>query len=35
RTSFDPDRRSGVIASQQYRERRLDGVWYIQVSGAI
>lgn len=35
RTVFDGDRRSGRIATQQYRERELDGRVYLEVRGSL
>lgn len=35
RTDFSPDRRSGIIARTQYRERNADATWYINFKGKI
>jgi hypothetical protein len=33
RTDFSPDRRSGNVSRIQYRERSVDGTWYLSVKG--
>ena len=33
RTDYAPDRRSGNVSRIQYRERSLDGTWYVSVKG--
>jgi hypothetical protein len=33
RTDYRPDRRSGNVTQTQYRERSLDGTWYLSVKG--
>jgi outer membrane receptor for ferrienterochelin and colicin len=33
RTDYSPDRRSGIISRTQYRERSVDGTWYLSIKG--
>jgi outer membrane receptor for ferrienterochelin and colicin len=35
RTDYVPDRRAGIVASSQYRERNKDGIWYLLFKGKI
>jgi TonB dependent receptor/TonB-dependent Receptor Plug Domain len=35
RTDFVPDRATGMVSRVQYRERRVDGVWYLLMRGTM
>ena len=35
RTDYAPDRRSGIVSQTQYRERSLDGTWYLVIKGTL
>ena len=35
RTDYAPDRRSGNISQTQFRQRSLDGTWYLVIKGTI
>jgi outer membrane receptor for ferrienterochelin and colicin len=35
RTDYDPDRRTGQISQIQYRDRKIDGEFYIQIKGKL